>query len=236
MNNGLTTEDRPVPTRAAPKPEPKSGRTATTRAKSKSRSKTVQARRPRASSKPTAAAAINREIGDEALAAKTGRTWSQWLAALDADGCRAMDHKAIAQHVHEKYSVGDWWSQMVTVGYERLAGLRARHQKSDGFAATASRTIAADLAALYRAWSHPHTRRRWLGDERITIRTAAPDKSMRLTWSDGRTHVDVNFSAKGPGKSQVAIQHRKLAAAGDVEKIKRLWNKRLDALRTMLEK
>lgn len=179
---------------------------------------------------------MNREIGDEALAAKTGRTWAQWLAALDADGCRAMDHKSIARHVHDRYAVGDWWAQMVTVGYERLAGLRARHQKSDGFAANASRTIAADLASLYKAWSDTRRRRRWLGDERLTIRTAAADKSMRITWSDGRTHVDVNFYAKGPGKSQVAVQHRKLASARDVEKIKKMWGERLDSLKAVLEK
>lgn len=179
---------------------------------------------------------MNREIGDEALAAKTGRTWAQWLAALDADGCRAMDHKSIARHVHDRYAVGDWWAQMVTVGYERVAGLRARHEKVDGFAANASRTIAADLASLYKAWSDTRRRRRWLGDERLTIRTAAADKSMRITWSDGRTHVDVNFYAKGPGKSQVAVQHRKLASAKAVGKVKKMWGERLDALKAVLEK
>lgn len=147
-----------------------------------------------------------------------------------------MSHRKIAEHVQAKYAVGEWWSQMVTVGYERLAGLRERHQKADGFAASASRTVAADLASLYKAWSDPRTRRRWLGDEDITIRAATADKSMRITWTDGRTHVDVNFYAKGPGRSQVAVQHRKLAAARDVERIKKTWGERLDALRTLLEK
>lgn len=219
-----------MPTKS--KPRSKSASTSKTRAKATS----ARTARPKLPSKSSTAASVNREIGDEALAAKTGRTWTQWLAALDADGCRAMDHKSIARHVHDRYAVGDWWAQMVTVGYERLAGLRARHQKSDGFAASASRTIAADLASLYKAWSDPRSRRRWLSDERLTIRTAAADKSMRLTWSDGRTHVDVNFYAKGPGKSQVAVQHRKLASARDVEKIKKMWGERLDSLKAVLEK
>jgi len=186
-------------------------------------------------SKPTAKADLNKEIGDEALKARTGRDWTQWRATLDADGCRDMDHKTIAQHVHGKYAIGDWWAQMVTVGYERLAGLREKYQKADGFAVSASRTIAADLGRLYKAWSDTRTRKRWLGDEAVTIRTATVDKSMRLTWSDGTTHVDANFYAKGPGKSQVTIQHRKLAGAKSVEKIKRMWGERLEALKAILE-
>ena len=34
----------------------------------------------------------------------------------------------IAEYVHTKYKVADWWTQTVTVGYERIKGLRARGQ------------------------------------------------------------------------------------------------------------
>ena len=43
---------------------------------------------------------------------------------LDKDGCKKMPHKQIAEIVHEKYGVGPWWCQMVTVGYEQSRGLR----------------------------------------------------------------------------------------------------------------
>src|SRR5262245_2781196 len=63
---------------------------------------------------------------DDVISAKTGRTWQQWVRTLDTDGAAAMPHRAIAALVHEKYDVGDWWAQSVTVGYERIKGLRER--------------------------------------------------------------------------------------------------------------
>ena len=43
-----------------------------------------------------------------------------------------------------------------------------------------------------------------------TIRKATPKKSLRVTWGDGRTSLNVSFQAKGAGKSQVVVQHVKL--------------------------
>ena len=61
------------------------------------------------------------------------------------------------------------------------------------------------------------------------MRKATPEKSMRITWEDG-TSVEVYFAAKGEKKSQVAIQHRKLAGKADVAKAKAYWGERLAAL------
>jgi hypothetical protein len=58
-------------------------------------------------------------IGDEAVRAKTGKTWGQWIATLDKAGARTMEHAEIASLLHEKFGVPGWWTQMVTVGYER---------------------------------------------------------------------------------------------------------------------
>ena len=69
---------------------------------------------------------------DAAIAAKTGRTWRQWVDALDADGAASMTHRDIAAMVHAKHHVGDWWAQTVTVGYERVKGLRERGQRRNG--------------------------------------------------------------------------------------------------------
>jgi len=51
---------------------------------------------------------------------------------LDADNAAALPHREIAALVHEKHGVGSWWTQMVTVGYERLKGLRDRGQQRSG--------------------------------------------------------------------------------------------------------
>ena len=55
-------------------------------------------------------------ISDEAVKKATGKTWKQWIAALDKAGCRKLDHKTIAKYVNDHFEVGDWWGQMITVG------------------------------------------------------------------------------------------------------------------------
>src|SRR5690348_2978016 len=90
-------------------------------------------------------------VGTAAVLRATGRPWSEWLSVLDRAGAGAMAHKDIARLLSRKYGVPDWWSQMVTVGYEQARGLRAAGERADGFAASASRTVQADLARLYDA-------------------------------------------------------------------------------------
>jgi hypothetical protein len=66
------------------------------------------------------------------------------------------------------------------------------------------------------------------------VRSATAPKAMRLQWSDG-TIVIVNFTAKGRGKSAVALAHTKLPNRAAAEEAKTYWTDRLDALRSMFE-
>jgi hypothetical protein len=61
---------------------------------------------------------------DEAVSRRTGHTWPEWVRILDAKGAATMEHPAIARMV-SGLGVPDWWSQTVTVGYERIKGLRS---------------------------------------------------------------------------------------------------------------
>jgi uncharacterized protein YndB with AHSA1/START domain len=172
---------------------------------------------------------------DAAVQAKTGKTWPEWFAVLDTAGCRTMTHQEIVAVVRGKYGVGPWWQQMVTVAYEQERGLRAKHQKPDGYSISASKTIAVPLAILYSAWQDKRKRNRWLPDGAFGVRKATECKSLRLTWGDD-TSVEVNFYAKGNAKSQVAIQHDKLPDAQAGERMKIYWTAALDRLKSMLEK
>ena len=173
-------------------------------------------------------------MSDSAIKAKTGCTWARWVAALDYAGAHTWPHAKIAEHVHQKYKVGDWWAQTVTVGYERIKGLRVIGQRRDGaFEASKSRTFPVPLARLYRAWSNPKERERWLGEPKLAVRTARANKSMRITWPDA-TSVEVLFYAKPGRKSQVAIQHRKLPDRGSGLRMKAFWAERLEALAAAL--
>jgi hypothetical protein len=173
-------------------------------------------------------------MSDAAIRGKTGRVWKEWVDALDSHGAAKLPHRDIAEIVNTDFGVGDWWTQTVTVGYERIKGLRARGQRRDGsYEASKSRTYAVPVAKLFDAWAATGARRRWLGETGVKVRTATAPKSMRLGWSDG-TIVAVGFMPKGKGKSSVAVQHTKLPSRDAADRFRKYWSDRLDALAELL--
>jgi len=188
---------------------------------------------PRAATARPARAALA-GMSDAAVRAKTGKTWSEWVTALDAIGAASMPHREIASRLHRDHGVPGWWSQMVAVGYERIRGLREVGQRRGGtYEAHKSKTMAVPVAQLYEAFTDPATRRRWLPGVALTLRKATPHKYAHITWPDG-TNVDVGFAAKGATKSQAAVQHAKLETKAEAERLKAYWADRLLALATML--
>ncbi len=171
---------------------------------------------------------------DDAVRAKTGRTWREWVRELDAVDAAKLPHREIAKHVHDNYDISGWWAQTVTVGYERIRGLREITQRRGStYDANKSKTFAVPVSKLYRGFSVKRTRDRWLPGVDLKIRTSTVNKSMRITWPDG-TSVHAYFTAKGPKKSQVAIQHVGLAKKTDVTKAKEYWAERFEELQQVL--
>jgi hypothetical protein len=171
---------------------------------------------------------------DVTLKAKTGCTWDRWVHALDRHGAEQMSHRDIAALVNTKYKIDGWWSQTVTVGYERIKGLRARGQRRDGtYEATKSRTFNVPVTTLFDAWANARVRRRWLNGVSVKVRTATASKSMRLDWTD-RSIIAVGFAAKGKSKSSVALAHTKVPNRETADRLKEFWSDRLDALGEVL--
>ena len=167
---------------------------------------------------------------DAVIKQKTGCNWARWVTALDYHGAAAMSHGDIAKLVSEKYKVPGWWTQTVTVGYERIRGLRERGQRRDGtYEASKSRTFNVPVSTLFNAWKDANVRKRWLDETGVKVRTATEPKSMRLGWSDG-TIIAVGFYPKGKTKSSVAVQHTKLPDRETAERLKKYWTERFDAL------
>ena len=191
---------------------------------------------PAAAPPPSAAPSYEQRAGirDATIEAKTGCSWERWVWVLDQAGAHDWSHRAIAEHVSRRYKTPMWWTQAVTVGYERIKGLRQVGQRRSGdFEAGKSKVLAAPVARVYRAFRDARTRRRWLGDVKLTVRTAVPNKSIRVTWPDG-TSVEWYFVPKGTGKCQVAVQHVKLADREAVDRMKAYWSERLGALQRLL--
>jgi hypothetical protein len=173
-------------------------------------------------------------MSDDKVSAKTGRTWQEWTRVLDAEGAAKMPHREIAVLVSEKYGAGDWWSQTVTVGYERIKGLRDRGQRRGGaYEAGKTKTFNVPVKTLFDAWASDTARRRWLKGVKTTVRTATSPKTVRLQWPD-KTIVVIGFIAKGDAKSVVSVVHTKLPDKAASDAIKKEWTTHLDELTTFL--
>ena len=174
-------------------------------------------------------------MAEATIKARTGRGWGEWVELLDAFGAAEKPHRDAAAYV-VSHGVAGWWAQSVTVGYERIRGLRERGQRRGGsYEASKSKTVAVPVETLFDAFANARTRKRWLGDVKLKIRTATKPKSMRITWDDG-TSVDLWFQSKGPAKSAVGVQHVKLASRDDSQRRKQFWSEKLDALAKLLTK
>jgi hypothetical protein len=171
---------------------------------------------------------------DASIKEKTGCSWERWVKALDHVKAHTWSHREIAKYVHEKYKVPGWWAQTVTVGYERIKGLRAVGQRRDGsFEAGKSRTFSVPVSTLYRAFHDTRIRSRWLPGVDLTVRTATRHKSMRISWPDG-TSLEIGFTGQGSGKSRVALAHVKLSDKAAATRAKEFWAERFDALARVL--
>lgn len=172
---------------------------------------------------------------DAAVERATGKTWKRWFAILDKWGARKKTHREIAAYLYEKQGVPGWWAQMVTVGYERVRGMRQVHQTPEGYAASRSKTYNVPLTQLYAAWKNEKARRRWMKGDRLEASTVSPNRAIRGKWDGGASRVDVMFLAKGAGKSQVAIDHRRLSNQRNVVRMKSYWGEQLDRLASLLK-
>jgi uncharacterized protein YndB with AHSA1/START domain len=167
-------------------------------------------------------------MSDASVRKQTGRTWAEWVDVLDRARAAEKPHRDIAEYV-SSLGTPDWWSQMVTVGYERIRGLRDKGQRrGGGYEVSKSRTFAVPVATLFDAFANARTRGRWLG-VKIGVRTAAANRRMRVTWEDD-TVVEIGFTAKGPGKSTVTVVHQKLPDRAAVETMRKAWAGHLDRL------
>ena len=95
-----------------------------------------------------------------------------------------------------------------------------------------SRTFNVSVERLFNAFADDHVRRQWL-DVEITVRSTTAPKRMRIVWDDA-TPVQLAFTAKGPTKSMLAVQHEKLPDRSAADAVKKAWSGHLDRLEELL--
>jgi len=197
-------------------------------------------------------------IGDEAVKAKTGKTWSQWFTILDKWGAKKKPHKEIAAYLHKDLGVPGWWCQMVTVEYERAHGLRRVGETAEkkGFTVDVQRTIKASAKETWDKYLQPRHVSKWFaakakaqlrvggrydnadgyGGEYLAL---SPPKRARMTWEAADccpgTIVEMTILPAGPGKVAVRVTHTKLKTQKDRKEIKEGWSWALDSFKSYVE-
>lgn len=172
-------------------------------------------------------------VSGEAVKAKTGKDWAEWIAVLDKAGAQAMTHPQIAAYLHSEHGVPGWWTQMVTGGYEKARKGRRKGEMPDGFQIGANKTVALSAAAVFKHWHTSKARARWLRDDALTITTQTAGRSIRAKW--GVSRVSVYFWPKGEAKTLISIEHSKLKNAREAAKMKKYWAEALKKLQALIE-
>jgi hypothetical protein len=170
-------------------------------------------------------------MSEAAILKGTGRTWDDWFRILDAWDGTARNHTEIARYVNGEHGVDGWWSQSVTVGYERARGMRAPNERPEGFEVSVSKTVPLDAMDAWRAFVEPSRRSRWL-DVSLRMRTGTRTmgRSARFDAPSEGNRVNVLFTPRDEGRTTVTVTHVKLADAADVAAHRTAWKARLDGL------
>jgi uncharacterized protein YndB with AHSA1/START domain len=170
-------------------------------------------------------------VSEEAIRKGTGRGWDDWFRILDDWDGTSHTHTEIARHVNGEHGIDGWWSQSVTVGYERARGMRAPNERPEGFEVSVSKTI--DMAPMeaWRAFVEPKRRQTWLDlGLRMRTGTRTMGRSARFDVPSEGTRVNVFFDPKRDDRSVVTVTHVKLADAADVAAHRADWKQRLGRL------
>ena len=194
---------------------------------------------PEPAPQPDEAPAIPPEarlVADEAMLRATGKDHAEWFAILDAWGATAHNHTEIASWLSETQGTPGWWTQNITVSYERARGMRKPGQMANGFTVNVTRTIAVGAATVLEAFTNPAVRGTWLPDAPMQQRPTRATNTARFDWADPPSRVIVALVPKAGSRSTVAVAHEQLPDAETAERFKTSWRGWLGSLTTTLER
>jgi len=198
----------------------------------------------------------SKSISEESVTKATGFGLDHWFKTLDAWRASEKTHKEIAAWLHNAQSVAAWWSQMITVEYERARGMRQLHERCSGFAISVSRTISTSLIRAWEAWADPKVLSQWFTTGAVqefvvggaysnndgdhgTFKCITILKHIRFSWESKHhapgSDVVLEFRDRGDGKVRIELTHEKLRSKKDAEDLKEGWSWAMDCLKLFLE-
>lgn len=179
---------------------------------------------------------------------KTGHGYDHWFSVLDRFGAQRKGHTAAARHLRDDHEVSPWYSQGITVAYERARGLREVNQVCGGtFEVSVSRVLPASVDDVVAALSRKAKRERWLEDaddhvaEALTaaiaskrIRRNGDVATFQFDGPDGR--IDLRVTSKDDGRSTLVARTLGMQGKDLIEIARSRWKQSLDSLRSALTK
>ena len=174
-------------------------------------------------------------VAEQRVVEATGHGFDHWFAALDEWGAKDRSHRDIARWLRDEHGMAGWYSQSVSVSYERARGMREVGEGVNGFTVSASRTVHVPAAHLFAAFDDPALRERWLPGVELSERTSTPPRLARYDWEGGPSRLVVGIEALDDGRSRVGLSHERLADAAERERLKPWWRQRMTELKKVLE-
>ncbi|HET9345717.1 MAG TPA: DUF4287 domain-containing protein [Candidatus Limnocylindrales bacterium] len=188
-----------------------------------------------AATAPATAVPAELLTSDDSMRKATGKGHGEWFAILDTWGATGHTHTEIARWLNAEHGVAGWWSQNITVNYERARGMRRPGQMADGFSVSATRTIGAEPEQILKAFTDAAVRKRWLPGAPMRQRPTRAALTARFDWAEPKSRVVVIVGEKGTGKAVVTVTCEQVPDADAAEALKARWRASLSELKAMLE-
>ncbi len=169
------------------------------------------------------------DISEDAVQAGTGRSWDDWCDLIDEWPGSSDGHAGIASYLQSEHGVDAWWAQGITVGYERITGLRLPYQRPDGtFSAGKSRTVQVDATLLKALLLDDGNRKNLFPGQATELRSNPTSKVIRISIGPGIAQIGIE--TKPNDRAKVSIIHEKLPDFDDVAEWKFYWSDWLEAI------
>jgi uncharacterized protein YndB with AHSA1/START domain len=189
-------------------------------------------------------------ISNEAVAKGTGKTWSEWIIALDLAGAAQWDHKTLVEFLAGTYHISQWWCQTIAIHYERMHRQRVVGQTSSaGFEIGIQRTISLAQSQLWDFITSDRGIAFWLGEVAALMlavgiayttasgisgvfRVVNPPHHLRLTWQPAgwnkASTLQIRLIPVKDGKTSLRFHQEHLANDAIRTQMRQHWQEVLD--------
>lgn len=194
-------------------------------------------------------------VTNEAAKSATGKTLDQWFAELDKSDGLKLGRREINNRLYAQ-KLDPWWCATIAVEYEKHHDVRKKDGLFEGYFVCATKTVAAPLADVYKAWSNGAELSKWFGastkaevkeggafenkdGDKGKFLRVRENKDLRMIFetkgASAPTQVDVQFQDKGKGKTGLLVNHTRIQTREEADGLRAAWLEALDKLKTTCE-